>query len=209
MKGTNNSTGYVLRNRRLACENSKFKVFFDHIEGKEGLSVPDYLVVAPKHKTANMVTGVAVLPIVDGKYALLEVYRHAIEDYSWEIPRGFVEAEEAGIESVNRELEEETGLRCEKDHLVSLGYLTPDAGTLAARIHLFVATQCQWQVAYVANEIGHRSLRLFEDAEVASMVEESIIQDPCTLIAYYRHMEKVRKEHGLLMVQRNTASLAK
>lgn len=199
MKGTNKSTGYVLRNRRLACENSKFKVFFDHVEEKDGLSVPDYLVVAPKHKLANTVTGVAILPIVDGKYALLEIYRHAIDGHSWEVPRGFVEAGEDCIESVMRELKEETGLYCKEEDIMPLGYMTPDAGILAARIQLFVVNQCQWQVSYVANEIGHRSLRLFEDAEVASMAEESIIQDPCTLIAYYRYMEKVRKERRLLM----------
>lgn len=193
MKNIRRSTGFIHHNRRLACQNSQFEVFLDHVEDSNGSSVSDYLVLAPKRKVSNLVTGVGILPIVNGKYALIRIYRHAIEDYSWEIPRGFVEANEENIESVVRELEEETGLKCEKGHVRSLGYLTPDAGILAARVHLFVATQCQQKACFIANELGHRELKLFGAAEMAHMANESVIQDPSTLTAYLRYAADIRK----------------
>jgi ADP-ribose pyrophosphatase len=188
MKDIKRPTGYILHNRRLVCENSQFDVFFDHVEDSDGSKVTDYLVLVPRRKAANLITGVAILPIVDGRYALLRIYRHAIDDYSWEIPRGFVEPGEENIESVIRELGEETGLKCEKNHIRSLGYLTPDAGILAARIHLFVATQCQWRAPFIVNEMGHRELKLFNASEMVQMAKESVVQDPYTLITYYRYI---------------------
>ena len=82
---------YHLKKRKLACQNSQFEVFYDHIESENGFIVEDYITIIPKRKLLNDITGVAILPIVDSKIALLKVYRHIIEDWSWEIPRGFIE----------------------------------------------------------------------------------------------------------------------
>ncbi len=193
MTNTRYPAGFIIHNRMKACGNSQFDVFLDHLEDSSGAIVTDYLVLSPKRKTANMVTGVAILPIVDDKYAMLRVYRHAIGDYSWEIPRGFVEADEENIESVARELEEETGLKCEKDQIQSLGCLTPDAGILAARIHLFVAIHCQRDKPFTGNEIGHQELKIFDASEMAQMTRDSVIQDPSTLTAYYRYINDIGK----------------
>src|SRR3989344_768110 len=75
---------YRLRQRSLACENVRFEVFLDDVENPNGEIVHDYLVVAPKVRTGNLITGVAVLPIVDGKIGLLRIYRHAIQRHLWE-----------------------------------------------------------------------------------------------------------------------------
>src|SRR5215470_15061422 len=100
-------------NRTVACENQKFFVFFDEIGTAGRIDTSKYLVVAPKQVGNNFVTGVAVLPICEGKIGLLRIYRHTIEGDSWEIPRGFVEKNESPVESAIRELVEETGLSCD------------------------------------------------------------------------------------------------
>jgi hypothetical protein len=41
--------------------------------------------------------------------------------------------------------------------------------------------------SYTSVELGHREFRLFDNAEVRDMISRSEIQDPCTLIAFYRH----------------------
>lgn len=176
----------VLTKRTLACENSRFFVFFDELKSKDQSSVPDYLVVAPKNVGVNLVTGVAVLPICDGKIGLIRAYRHAIQDYSWEIPRGFVEEGESDPASALRELEEETGLSCDSLELRSLGFITPDAGILAARVHVHVALRCIRIRPYTAVELGHREFRLFDSSEIGNRMSRSEIQDPCTMFAYYR-----------------------
>lgn len=131
---------YTISNCRLICEKSQFEFFFDNVKTSEGFNVSDYLVLSPKRKIDNMIIGVVVLPILVGRYGLIKVYRHTIQDYSWEIPRGFMIAGEESIGSAKRELEKETGLYCEKENILPLGFVTPDAGIHAARIHLFVAT---------------------------------------------------------------------
>ena len=173
--------------RKLGCENNRFSVFLDEITFQGQAGARDYLVVAPKQTGRNGITGVAVLPVVDGRMGLIQTYRHAIEGESWEIPRGFVEQGETSVASAVRELEEETGLSCSPGEIQSLGFVTPDAGVLAARVQLFAASSCFRLEPYRPVELGHRQFSLFDPATVEEMIAQFIIQDPCTLIAYYKY----------------------
>jgi ADP-ribose pyrophosphatase len=181
--------GYRLRRRRLACENTRFEVFLDDVEATDGMVVSDYLVVAPKIRTGNLITGVAVLPVMDGKIGLLRIYRHAVQEYRWEVPRGFVDSGESDRASALRELEEETGLACVDGDLESLGYLTPEPGILAARVHLFVATRCSSIRPFSADELGHKEFRLLDPIAVASLINTSEIEDPCTLVTCLKYKD--------------------
>lgn len=58
----------------------------------------------------------------------------------------------------------------------------------------FVAVQCQQLAPYVASEMGHSKLRLFDAPEMEQMVKESVIQDPCTLVAYYRYVKDIKEK---------------
>ena len=178
---------YRLKSRKLACENSQFKVFYDHVEGKNGFEIQDYITVVPKRRHPGDITGVAILPVVEGKIALLKIYRHIVEDWSWEIPRGFVEPGEDKTQSATRELEEETCLLCEENSMYSLGYMSPDAGILRARVNIFSAEKCYFNKAFTPNELGHTKLCMFSFSEVLRMADTSEIQDPYTLTAIYRY----------------------
>jgi ADP-ribose pyrophosphatase len=175
-------------------ENKLFHVHFQSVKDHSGNEVPNYLIVEPKQITENQVTGVAVLPVVDDCIALLRVYRPALQESVWEVPRGFVEIGEKHAESVTRELEEETGLFCSPKNLHSLGYMVPEAGILKARIHLFFAHNCQVRRPYEANEFGHEELRLIKQNEIDHMINTSEIQDACTLIAYYRYKQTLTQK---------------
>ena len=169
--------------RRLICENTKFIVYFDHVIDKSGHEVENYLVVSPKQAGTNLVTGVAILPIVDGQIGLIRIYRPAIRDYSWEIPHGFVDEGETDDVSALRELQEETGLIVEPRGFSSMGYITPDAGVLAARVQLFLA-----EAVCVGKEnqpeLGLSEFRFFPIKEFETMIEQSKIQDTFTLSAW-------------------------
>lgn len=181
---------YRLRQRRLACENSRFEIFLDDVEGANGEIVRNYLVVAPKIKTGDLVTGVAVLPVVDGKLGLLRIYRHAIRRHLWEVPRGFIDPGESDRKSVMRELEEETGLSCADADLESLGIFAPEPGIIAARVHLFAARRCRAVRPFAAEEFGHQEFRLFDPAQVAVLHDAGEIQDSSTLIVCHRYGSK-------------------
>ncbi len=184
----NAATQPVLVKRTLACENIRFFVFLDELTSYDRSSISDYLVVAPKEVTANLVTGVAILPVCKGKIGLIRAYRHAIRGDSWEIPRGFTERGEGDLNSALRELKEETGLACEASEIKSLGYVTPDAGILAARLHIYAALRCMRTKPYVPLEFGHQEFRVFSRDEIESLIERSEIQYPCTLIAYTKYI---------------------
>jgi ADP-ribose pyrophosphatase len=186
---TNTSVGdlpIAVIGRRMACENAKFFVYFDHVVDRVGGEVLDYLVVSPKNSDANLVTGVAVLPVLDNKIGLIRIYRPAIRDYSWEIPHGFIDEGEVDNSSALRELLEETGLAVESDDFSSLGYITPDAGVLAARVHVFLAEAC-FASQKILPELGLRDFRFFSFTEFEEMIERSEVQDTFTLAAWCKY----------------------
>ena len=175
------------KHRKLIAENRMFEIYFDHVVAEGHAEVPEYLVVVPKQRTPDGITGVAILPVVNNKIALLKIYRHAIESWSWEIPRGFVEHEEDTVESVARELEEETGLQCRRKDIRSLGFIDADAGTLCAKIQLFLGVDCEAARPFAADEMGHQKMEFFTVQEIHTMIEQSEIRDPSTLIAFYKY----------------------
>ena len=174
----------VLIKRRLACENTRFSVFLDDIGSQGRVQVENYLVVAPKLLTGNLIAGVAVLPVIDEKMGLLRIYRHALQCSLWEIPRGFIETGESVRNSALRELEEETGLTCPDSDLESLGIVAPEPGVLAARAHLFIARRCRKLREFAAEEFGHTEFRWFTQSQVSALHDAGEIQDSTTLIAY-------------------------
>src|SRR3989344_7054549 len=183
---------FVVRQaRRLACSNSRFDVYLDDIETVDGRGVRDYLVVAPRVRSANLVTGVGVLPVHEGKFGLLRIYRHAIQDFCWEIPRGFVDAGEDDVVSARRELVEETGLGCGDDGLISLGFITPEAGILSARVHLYAAPNCVSTRPFRPEEFGHHEFHMLDAPRLEVMIATSEIQDPCTLVACCRYLHGI------------------
>ena len=173
-------------NRRLACENKKFFVYFDHIIDSTGSKEQNYLVVAPRIVNENLVTGVAILPILDQKIGLIRIYRPAIRDYSLEIPHGFIDEGEKVKSAALRELMEETGLAAKMSNFYSLGYITPDAGVLAARVQVFLAEAC-FSSGQTLAELGLRGFRFFTFMEFESMIENSEVQDTFTIAAWCKY----------------------
>jgi 8-oxo-dGTP pyrophosphatase MutT (NUDIX family) len=175
-----------VKERRLACSNSKWDVFLDHLVDDRGNEVSDYLVVEGKVSQPGRITGVCVLPIVDGRMVLLEVYRHALGSRLWEAPKGFLDAGETPAEAARRELAEETGLTCAPEHLVPLGSVAAEASTLATRAALFAATRCTGTPRTDEGEIGLGKLQLFDAAAVTALDREGRIEDAATLVALHR-----------------------
>lgn len=177
--------------RRIGCENRLMQVFLDDVETPGGEKVQNFLVLSPRQRSSRNVTGVAVLPILDGQFGLLKVYRYPVEDFVWEVPRGFVDASEDDVTAAVRELQEETGLTCEVADMVDLGIVTPEPGIIAARTHLYAATRCRWGSAHKEGEMGHKEFRLLNREAVEDMARDAIT-DTTTLTAWYRYLQVVR-----------------
>ena len=184
----------LLKQRRLAVTNSKWKVYLDHLADERGNDIPDYLVIEGHHASDNRVTGVAVLPIIKGQIVLLRSYRHALGTELWELPRGFIDVGETATQAALRELTEETGLTCMPEDLVPLGYYAPEPATMSARGALFAATQCTGVPRMPADELGMSSISVFDPRAIANLVTNGEIEDAGTLIAYYRYRARQSDE---------------
>ena len=183
--------------RRLAASNAKFDVFFDHVDGPDG-PVPNYLMVRPKVLHADTVSGVCVLPEVDGRVGLMRVRRPHFAEAIWVAPSGFVEPDEATPASALRELEEETGLTCDPRDLRPLGLLLLDPAVLEARVALFVAQGARPIPAAgggAGGELGVGALTFFAPDALEELALASPHMDGGTVAACLRYLA-VRRRNG-------------
>jgi ADP-ribose pyrophosphatase len=86
----------------------------------------------------NFAEGVCVLPITnDRQVVCIRQYRHAIQDWQWELPAGLIDENLTPLEAAKKELKEETGYTAQ--NWISLGSFFPSPGSTNERIHLFAA----------------------------------------------------------------------
>ena len=176
----------LLRSRKQCGENTVFRIYLDHIDNGAGLEVREYLSVVPKTIFGEAVTGVAVLPVVEGKIGLISVLRHPLQRRAWEVPKGMVERGEELVQSAVRELREETGYVASESELVDLGYTAPDPGLIVARIKLFSIALAGARAFAAEGELGHGELAFFTPREILRLIMTGMIEDACTLAILFR-----------------------
>ena len=117
--------------RKLAYEGAVINVYQDTVQFPDGHTAKwDYI----HHDGAA-----AVIPVLsDGRILMVKQYRNALDRYTLEIPAGKLDdPHEEGIVCASRELEEETGYRCE--HLEPLLVLRTTVAFCNERIEVFAA----------------------------------------------------------------------
>ena len=76
-----------------------------------------------------------------------------------------------------------------KKDIVSLGFITPDAGTLSAKVQLYACLHCEPSRPFAANEMGHADMELVDREEFQRRIDAGEVHDPSTLVAFYRYLE--------------------
>jgi 8-oxo-dGTP pyrophosphatase MutT (NUDIX family) len=83
--------------------------------------------------------GAAVVAVDEQRrVCMLRQFRHAAQDWIWELPAGKIDNREPPLDTAQRELEEEGGMRA--DHWIGLGDALSSPGVFTEIIHLFLAT---------------------------------------------------------------------
>lgn len=105
-----------------------------HVELPDGVHFEQYVLRMPK---------VAVVaPLDQAEQNVLMIYRHRfiMNQWTWELPGGYVDSGETPEECAFREVEEETGWRAGR--IEPLGQFQPLAGTADFQNIVFVARDC-------------------------------------------------------------------
>jgi ADP-ribose pyrophosphatase len=174
---------YQTFKHRVVCENRYLSVSMDTI-GKNGkIMVENYMSISPKTCNKEKITGVVTLPVKNGKYGLLQMYRHPIEDYSWELPGGFMETNESPALSALRELQEEAGLICSEKDLINLGSFYPAPGLLSGKVCIFSAEKCMSAPKKAKDEFGISQFKWFSKREIEELIINGSISDMATVLA--------------------------
>lgn len=105
-------------------------------------------------------------------------YRHAANQYLWELPAGKIDAGEAALDGAKRELIEETGYRAKKWLPLVEYYASP--GFLGESMKVFLAEGLESGDAS-PEEDEDIELRLVKLSEVLKMIEKGVILDGKTL----------------------------
>lgn len=121
-------------------------------------------------------------------------YRHAANQYLWELPAGKLDAGEDPVAGAQRELEEETGYRAKKWKPLVEYYASP--GFLGESMRVFLAEGLIAGDAHPEAD-EHIEFRLVKLSDVLKMIDKGAILDGKTLttvLLYARMMAKKKKK---------------
>ena len=121
-------------------------------------------------------------------------YRHAANQFLWELPAGKLEPGEDALEGAKRELAEETGYRAKKWKPLVEYYASP--GFLGESMKVFLAEGLKAGDA-TPEEDEKIELRLVKLSEVVEMIEKGAILDGktlCSVLLYDRLKRKKGKK---------------
>jgi len=113
--------------KKIVYKNEWFQIIDTH-----------YIKNKKNYFTIKMSDSSVILPITpDNKILIIKQYRESLDDFSLELPAGFIDKHEKPIDAAKRELLEETGYK--SDNLLYLGIGRLMINRTNSIQHLFVA----------------------------------------------------------------------
>jgi len=159
---------------RTVYKGPVFWVTTDHVIEPGGIKVRRDLI----HHSGSVV----VLAVDDSKpkpRILLErQYRHAAQDYLWELPAGRIDPGEDELKAAKRELIEETGYRAERWRRIFRFYASP--GFMAETMAVYLATGLRLGEAEPEDDEVIQ-IRMVPLAQALKMVLKGTIRDAKTI----------------------------
>jgi len=119
-------------------------------------------------------------------------YRHAANQYLWELPAGKLDAGEDALAGAQRELSEETGYKAKKWKPLVEYYASP--GFLGESMKVFLAEGLVAGDAH-PEEDEHIEFRLVKLSEIIKMIDKGEILDGKTLTSVLLYARKLTGKH--------------
>lgn len=177
---------------RTVYHGPVFSVTTDHVIEPGGLKVRRDLV----HHSGSIV----ILAVDDSgaipRVLLERQYRHAAQDYLWELPAGRIDPGEQELQAARRELIEETGYRAARWRRILKFYASP--GFVAETMAVYLATGLtEGEAEPEADEIIHK--RMLPLPIVVRMILKGTIRDAKTIssVLWLDHATRARPGRSL------------
>jgi ADP-ribose pyrophosphatase len=119
-------------------------------------------------------------------------YRHAAQQFLWELPAGKLDAGEEPLAGAQRELEEETGYRAKKWKPLVEYYGSP--GFLGESMKVFLAEGLLAGDAHPEDD-EDIEFRLVKLSDVVKMIEKGAIKDGKTLCSVLLYARQLARKH--------------
>lgn len=128
--------------------------------------------------------GAAVVALDDRhRICLLRQFRHAADGWIWELPAGKIDNREPPLQTAQRELEEEAGMKAAQWQ--SLGDYVSSPGVFTEVVHLYLATGLQaLQVRPEEHEVFEVHWKPF--VEVLGMARSGELRDGKSVVGMFR-----------------------
>ena len=159
----------------IIFENPWFIVINDLIRKKDGTFYP-YLRLLCK----NEYTGSVIIPCYKDKIILLRQFRHGIQDFSLEFPRGAFEKEISPKENAIKEIKEEIGQSVLNTQFLGTTIADTSFGTGEVFLYKCIIPEIPNQLQ---QEEGIDSISVVTKDELLNLIASNTIKDSFTLAA--------------------------
>ncbi|MEG1700009.1 MAG: NUDIX hydrolase [Alistipes sp.] len=179
MKDPENRKWRVIASEYLA-RKPWFTVRHESILSPDGRCIPDYYI----YEYPDWVNVIALTR--DGQFVVIDQYRHALGETSYEIPAGCVEPSDCSrLAAAQRELEEETGYgggtwRC-------LTVIAPNPATQSNLTHCFLATNVEMIGAQHLDPTEELRVHLFSRDQVLELLRTDRIRQALMAAPLWRY----------------------
>jgi ADP-ribose pyrophosphatase len=122
---------------------------------------------------------VAILPLDGGRCKLVKQFRHAIDQYIFEVPAGTMEPGEDPLQTAHRELIEETGFAAQE--MLEKGFIYTTPGYTDEKIFLFEARNLSPSQEYGKDEDEVIEVVDLAISDLPAMIRDGTIIDAKTI----------------------------
>ena len=148
--------------KKTVYKNEWFQIIDNH-----------YIKSKKNYFTISMPDSSVILPItVDNEFIIIKQYRESLDDFSIELPAGFIEQNEKPIDAAKRELFEETGYTSKDFQYLGIGRLMINRTNSIQ--HLFVAKEATKKSS--PTEKNTKVIKLTQDKLFDLIMKDEFVQ---------------------------------
>ena len=119
----------------------------------------------------------------EGHFVMVKQYRHGSNDVTLEIPGGAIDLGEDPKQAAMRELEEETGYKC--DEMILLGKVRPNPAFMTNHCYTFLAKNCHLSSNQNLDHLEEIDVVIIDQTEIKNKIKSGEIDHSLVIAAFH------------------------